>query len=224
MSITIELAKDNMGVEVAGRQLQLRSADDIVNNNIKHQLGKTCKTKLHITKNKKALLTRYCNNLSRVIERIDSAHTAAQASSDDATSPPRIKASLFELDATAKLAADALNAFTAALDEIDELPEEQDKQANDYIDSSLSLIERARLMAIELDAKNIGDREENDERGWTEMMRPKLPPIPIPIFTGKLQEYTNFWTLFESNVDRQPLTNLQKFNYLLTALQGNPEN
>ncbi|EPB65880.1 zinc knuckle, partial [Ancylostoma ceylanicum] len=171
---------------------------------------------------KKALLTRYCNNLSRVIERINSAHTAAQASSDDATSPPRIKASLFELDATAKLAADALNAFTAALDEIDELPEEQDKQANDYIDSSLSLIERARLMAIELDAKNIGDREENDERGWTEMMRPKLPPIPIPIFTGKVQEYTNFWTLFESNVDRQPLTNLQKFNYLITALRGEP--
>ncbi|ETN73877.1 hypothetical protein NECAME_13366 [Necator americanus] len=115
---------------------------------------------------KKALLTRYCNNLSRVIEKVDSAQTTGQASSDDASSS-RIKASLFELDTTAKLGSEALNAFTAALDEIDELPEEQETQTKQ------KMIERAHQMAIELDAKNIGNRVENEERGLD-----NHPPLP----------------------------------------------
>ncbi|KAK6744583.1 hypothetical protein RB195_011356 [Necator americanus] len=49
---------------------------------------------------------------------------------------------------------------------------------------------------------------------------PKLPAIPIPTFTGKIWEFSNFWTLFEANVHQQPLTKLQKFNYLVNTLRG----
>ncbi|KAK6762405.1 hypothetical protein RB195_023211 [Necator americanus] len=49
---------------------------------------------------------------------------------------------------------------------------------------------------------------------------PKLPVIPIPTFTGKIWEFSNFWTLFDANVHQQPLTRLQKFNYLVNALRG----
>ncbi|KAK6740987.1 hypothetical protein RB195_009063 [Necator americanus] len=49
---------------------------------------------------------------------------------------------------------------------------------------------------------------------------PKLPAIPIPTFTGEIWEFANFWTLLEANVHQQPLTRLQKFNYLVNALRG----
>ncbi|KIH59879.1 zinc knuckle, partial [Ancylostoma duodenale] len=51
------------------------------------------------------------------------------------------------------------------------------------------------------------------------MAKPELSPIPIPNFTGKIWEFENFWALFEANVHSQPLTDLQKFNYLLRALK-----
>ncbi|VDL64515.1 unnamed protein product [Nippostrongylus brasiliensis] len=48
----------------------------------------------------------------------------------------------------------------------------------------------------------------------------KLPQIPIPIFTGKRWDWENFWALFQANVHNQDLTDLQKFNYLLSSLKG----
>ncbi|KIH47160.1 zinc knuckle [Ancylostoma duodenale] len=56
--------------------------------------------------------------------------------------------------------------------------------------------------------------------GAVQMTRPKLPAIPIPNFSGKVWEYSNFWTLFRANFHDQPLTKLQKFNYTLSALPG----
>ncbi|VDO05226.1 unnamed protein product [Haemonchus placei] len=50
---------------------------------------------------------------------------------------------------------------------------------------------------------------------------PKLPSVPVPIFEEKICDFSDFWTLFEANMDSQhSLNGLQQFNYLLSALRG----
>ncbi|EPB68831.1 zinc knuckle [Ancylostoma ceylanicum] len=117
---------------------------------------------------------------------------------------------------------------------IDSVTEDQEKQTIDYIDSAHDSLDRAQAMAIQLEAKRLCAREQTFSNGPTAILssnlegtsaqigiaQPKLPAIPIPIFTGKIWEFANFWTLFEANVHTQPLTKLQKFNYLVSALRG----
>ncbi|VDM64975.1 unnamed protein product [Angiostrongylus costaricensis] len=50
----------------------------------------------------------------------------------------------------------------------------------------------------------------------------ELPTIPIPTFNGDIWDWDNFWELFNLNVRSQNLSALQKFNYLLNALKGEP--
>ncbi|VDM57366.1 unnamed protein product [Angiostrongylus costaricensis] len=50
----------------------------------------------------------------------------------------------------------------------------------------------------------------------------ELPTIPIPTFNGDIWDWDNFWELFILNVHSQRLSELQKFNYLLSSLKGEP--
>ncbi|VDM53306.1 unnamed protein product [Angiostrongylus costaricensis] len=47
-----------------------------------------------------------------------------------------------------------------------------------------------------------------------------LPTLPIPIFSGDIDEWDTFWEFFSSNVHSQPLPEIYKLNYLLCALKG----
>ncbi|KAE9412898.1 hypothetical protein Angca_001762, partial [Angiostrongylus cantonensis] len=46
--------------------------------------------------------------------------------------------------------------------------------------------------------------------------------IPIPTLNGDIWNWDNFWDLFNLNVNLQDLSELQKFNYLLSSLGGEP--
>uniref|UniRef100_A0A7I4YE42 Uncharacterized protein n=1 Tax=Haemonchus contortus TaxID=6289 RepID=A0A7I4YE42_HAECO len=84
-------------------------------------------------------------------------------------------------------------------------------------------MEQAQTLAIELEAKRVSARHHDIGTTTNETVgiaKPKLPAIPVPVFTGKVWEFENFWTLFAANVHKQPLTPLQKFNYLISALRG----
>ncbi|VDM55037.1 unnamed protein product, partial [Angiostrongylus costaricensis] len=50
----------------------------------------------------------------------------------------------------------------------------------------------------------------------------ELPTILIPTFNGDIWDWDNFWELFNLNVHSQNLSELQKFNYLLNSLKGEP--
>ncbi|KAK6750850.1 hypothetical protein RB195_002677 [Necator americanus] len=54
----------------------------------------------------------------------------------------------------------------------------------------------------------------------TPVGRVELLRLPIPEFNGKSWQWDNFWELFNATVHSFPLSNLQKFNYLLRALKG----
>ncbi|VDL84271.1 unnamed protein product [Nippostrongylus brasiliensis] len=58
--------------------------------------------------------------------------------------------------------------------------------------------------------------------GTSEAPRVQLPPVPIPVFSGSIWEWQNFWTLFQANVHSQSVPDLIKFNYLINALHGEP--
>lgn len=116
---------------------------------------------------------------------------------------------------------------------LDSLNEEQETQAQEYINRAHAVLDRAQAAAINIECNRRSAQEHaqlprglitanslNPPVGELEMARPKLPCIPIPTFSGNVWEFQNFWTLFSENVHNQPLSKLQKFNYLLNALQG----
>ncbi|GBM53248.1 hypothetical protein AVEN_128416-1 [Araneus ventricosus] len=52
-------------------------------------------------------------------------------------------------------------------------------------------------------------------------LKSKLPEIPLPIFYGKIEEFSNFKNQFVSLIsDNKELTNDQKLFYLKAALRG----
>ncbi|RCN26414.1 hypothetical protein ANCCAN_27860 [Ancylostoma caninum] len=180
-------------------------------------------------RSQKALLTRYCNNLNALLEKYAQNQHLGNISFQNAVTSQEAQALVYELNATSKLVDQALSSFTIMVDSlIDQLDEEQVKQANEYIDKAHLAIERAHCSAIELDARRLSARDHalrgeplvTQNEGNVGIARPKLQAIPIPIFSGKVWEFENFWTLFEANVHKQPLSRLQKFNYLISALRG----
>ena len=55
----------------------------------------------------------------------------------------------------------------------------------------------------------------------TNNLRVKLPKIEIPVFSGNILEFYQFWSLFESCVDSNPnLDSCSKLSYLLSLLSG----
>ncbi|VDK45704.1 unnamed protein product, partial [Cylicostephanus goldi] len=178
-------------------------------------------------KSQKALLTRYCNNLASTVEKSKELSKLEILALRDATIRAQVQTQIFELNATSKLVDDSLATFTATVDSlIDTLNAEQEAQAQEYIDKAHTSLDNARSLAIDLEAKMYSAHDqmnfEADKNVWEGqiMAKPKLPAIPIPIFSGKAWQFENFWTLFEANVNSQPLTKLQKFNYLISALRG----
>ena len=52
-------------------------------------------------------------------------------------------------------------------------------------------------------------------------VKPKLPKITLPRFSGKVTKFRAFWDSFESAVDKNPsLSAIDKFNYLNALLKG----
>ncbi|KAK5975447.1 hypothetical protein GCK32_013040 [Trichostrongylus colubriformis] len=173
------------------------------------------------------LLAQYCNILQTLVDKSEGSSMKNGGTSWDPVQSQRIQATVWELGATSKLVNETLASFTAAVDSLsDPLSEERNRQVEEGIEKTLLVLQRAQKLAIELEANRISARDHastSQEATGTAAIavaRPKLPAIPVPIFTGKVWDFENFWALFAANVHNQPLTPLQKFNYLVNALRG----
>ena len=52
-------------------------------------------------------------------------------------------------------------------------------------------------------------------------VKPKLPKITLPKFSGEVTKFRVFWDSFESAIDKNPsLSAIDKFNYLNALLKG----
>lgn len=59
------------------------------------------------------------------------------------------------------------------------------------------------------------------ERSLTQTRRVKLPPVPLPSFSGKYEEWISFKDSFESMIDQDTgLSQVQKLYYLKSAVTG----
>uniref|UniRef100_A0A7I4Z1T3 Integrase catalytic domain-containing protein n=1 Tax=Haemonchus contortus TaxID=6289 RepID=A0A7I4Z1T3_HAECO len=126
-------------------------------------------------KSAKALLTRYCNTLERIIKENEGIVNADPEIFSDSANSTKAQAVTLQLNSSANLVTEALSNFTMMCDSMnDALSGDQEQQVEEYVTRAHSVLELAQTTAIQL----------------------------------------------ESNVHNQPLTKLQKFNYLLKALQG----
>ncbi|VDP58136.1 unnamed protein product [Heligmosomoides polygyrus] len=84
----------------------------------------------------KALLTRYCNNLDKIVTQYGEEKPLQQSSSTSNVTEPTSSA-IYELRAAAKLVSDQLAAFVTIVDSMeDQLTEEQEAQLFEYIEKA----------------------------------------------------------------------------------------
>uniref|UniRef100_A0A7I4YTA2 DUF1758 domain-containing protein n=1 Tax=Haemonchus contortus TaxID=6289 RepID=A0A7I4YTA2_HAECO len=86
------------------------------------------------------------------------------------------------------------------------------------------LMLQARLRALKSSVPSLTStsRESSTHApiGQAKIKTQELPPIPIPTFAGNIWEWDSFWGIFNTNIHSQDVTEMAKFNYLLSSLRG----
>ncbi|KAK6029719.1 zinc knuckle, partial [Ostertagia ostertagi] len=145
-------------------------------------------------KSQKGLLTRYCNNLRRLLDSAEANSTQKWADLRDSADLGNMQAVLFELQSISDLVLNSLSAFTATVDSLsEELDETHENQVHEYIDSAQNLLDRASCTILQMDAQVKTAREHalflgaspTTTPGILQPAQPRLPVIPVPVFSGK---------------------------------------
>lgn len=134
---------------------------------------------------KKGLLTRYSNNLRRLIDEIQDSRNVQRGGGDSLT-PSSVNSTVFDLRAYTKLLTDVFDEFTTALDMTETLSEEQEIQLQGQVDASVKLIDHAQRLTLELERENLEDGHETTVIDNVTMAPPTLPAIPIPVFSEQI--------------------------------------
>ncbi|KAK6751723.1 hypothetical protein RB195_003252 [Necator americanus] len=116
------------------------------------------------------------------------------------------------------------------MDKISEpLTKEEDDKVSEYVTNAEELIASTTDMLLKLEmtkaslaSHNLTFSTYTGSHSPPEVPAAKieLPRIPIAEFNGKSWQWDSFWELFNATVHSLPLSNLQKFNYLVRALKG----
>ncbi|KAK6018374.1 Tas retrotransposon peptidase A16, partial [Ostertagia ostertagi] len=122
----------------------------------------------------------------------------------------------------------SLQKLAEAFENLEERSADDDAQYDKYVESANDVIVKldnfkTLLWGIWEDCMETANTNQNlvlQATAPSPLSISKLPEIPIPNFSGKRWEWDNYWTLFLANVHQQELTDLQKFNYLLSSLSG----
>ncbi|EPB66843.1 integrase core domain protein [Ancylostoma ceylanicum] len=180
----------------------------------------------------KGLLTKRCHT---ILDWLHDNATLVTALPDDESAKRQrvydIRLALKTCDDHVNLLELSMTKLAQAFDDLDEHSEADDEQFDKYMETAQDAImklhahkSKLQHMAHVCATNNITRDDEQRGRITASQVTPlsvnKLPQIPIPIFTGKKWNWDNFWALFQDNVHNQDLTELQKFNYLLSSLKG----
>ncbi|KAK6762038.1 hypothetical protein RB195_022942 [Necator americanus] len=116
------------------------------------------------------------------------------------------------------------------MDKVSEpLTKEEEDKVSEYINNAEELIASTTDLLLELEMARASQAPHSPTSPTHIGSHPspevpaatiELPRIPIPEFYGKSWQWDSFWELFNAAVHSLPLSNLQKFNYLLRALKG----
>ncbi|EYC44534.1 hypothetical protein Y032_0458g1827 [Ancylostoma ceylanicum] len=125
----------------------------------------------------------------------------------------------------------SLSKLASAFDDLEEHSKDDGEQLDKYMNSVQEEIvklhaHKTQLQHMIRDCTNDREMEPREDGRTpsvvtqaTPLSPSNLPVIPIPIFSGRRWEWENFCALFEANVHDQDLTELQKFNYLVSSLR-----
>ncbi|KAK5981622.1 hypothetical protein GCK32_015268 [Trichostrongylus colubriformis] len=101
-----------------------------------------------------------------------------------------------------------------------DLTEENQEKAQSNISAAQEILEKGQDLSVrllvrleEFETRRINFT--NDDSG----RQPHLPPLQIPKFKGHIWEWDQFWGIFLTTVHTQNISKIEKFTYLLDALQ-----
>ena len=109
-------------------------------------------------------------------------------------------------------------------DEGREKEAEEAQEVRDKVLYCLSGVEQA-LLEIERKGKNGKSAQNgiNSMASQSREIKAKLPKLEIKKFSGKVQDWSEFWDSFKSAIDNDPdLANIDKFKYLSSFLEEMP--
>ncbi|EFO95295.1 hypothetical protein CRE_08803 [Caenorhabditis remanei] len=89
-------------------------------------------------------------------------------------------------------------------------------------DSYHAVLKRIRSENVEPVDNKQNIKEFSQRRPSMEMERQvsNLPPVKLPVFSGKRWEFQKFWSLYEEIIHKAEISNILKFTHLLNHLQG----
>ena len=114
--------------------------------------------------------------------------------------------------------------YSADNDVSDEIYETEVNTMDEYyvkIETALVQIERA-LIREDKDSERASESEYRSTCEQKKSIKSKLPTIPIPQFSGNVEEYPSFTEIFDSIMNRENLDEVLKLQYLHTALKSEP--
>ncbi|KAK6754263.1 hypothetical protein RB195_013328 [Necator americanus] len=183
-------------------------------------------------KTRKGVLSRHSNSLSQALARHATLGEGVGLEDQGAyrTILNEIQKAEMEIKSLQDIFDRALFAFTKTVDNLKEpLTEEEEAKVSEYISGAHELISQSTSLLIKLEINKeqltFNTRTQaglmgNEHPNENTVARIELPKLPIPEFSGKFWQWDSFWELFNATVHSLPLSDLQKFNYLLRALKG----
>ena len=119
-------------------------------------------------------------------------------------------------------------------DEDDEVRDKEAEEAQEIKDRVLYCLSGIEQALLQIEREETGEKisrngskdgiNSEDARGsQSRKMKIKLPKLEIKKFSGKVQEWSEFWDSFKSAIDSDPdLANIDKFKYLRSFLEETP--
>ena len=76
-------------------------------------------------------------------------------------------------------------------------------------------------LPVETHTQNLSSQNETfGSQGQVGHLKVNLPKLQLPVFDGDVQQWQEFWDIFDSSVHKQNLTKVSKFSYLKAVLNG----
>ena len=96
-----------------------------------------------------------------------------------------------------------------------------DPELIDSQSKSVNVAARARILSLSTQSDSVVHSQPRPSRDQTARVPVKMPPISLPNFDRKRENWTNFWTLFSDLIhNKSELTYSHKFSYLQQCCIG----
>ncbi|VDL79216.1 unnamed protein product, partial [Nippostrongylus brasiliensis] len=168
----------------------------------------------------KRLITIYCNKLEKVVASFKEDKLDALKTSESDRTPgfekecrKKLQEGLGALEECSSRIEQAWQKYAEAYDQQDEQTETEKEDYNAYSEKAEKALSTAFDYTVNLQGKlkTLPPRSSGVPEFTSQARRAELPTLPVPVFSGKVWDWDNFWILFYTNVHSQALPPIIKF-------------